>query len=446
MTTHKRVNIEDFFNSLPQSDREYLASSGLGKTTGSDFQKFVDENPAEVRPTIEQVFDKGLSRYVIDKFKKETAKFCKRMFIRKSGNKTCQLHSKVLRKQFGNNDNGFKLRDLLLIVVDKGYIAGGFNGRDPECKKYRLDMNNFNRLCLLSGITLQSVKEEIEKDIRTEYFDELSSGVFKHKSIDGDFRQYHPLQAEPSEERNKVLYEFGFMGEIDISNCAPSMLYNYASHLNPAYTKYKTELINYMTDTTTWRVDVANEVKSTYLALTDKPDTDIDFEAVVKSVINKRLHGATLFIDINNSIWTETCDQDQHLFYSIKNNVKLTKVLDQIINCVDLSKKDFKEKHRYLFDTSIVVGSDDDNVKSRLAKEQKETRVAKNKRGRTTYLMYTHYEAQVREFIIHYLEEQGIRYFNLHDGLFVTKQVDISILEEQIKEKLKIDVKLKMKM
>jgi hypothetical protein len=337
----------------------------------------------------------------------------------KTNSKVFQFPSLELQALFGRNEFGFNLSKSLLIIEDGTWNFNPDRG-DKRCKTFSVNLMNFFALSNKIGYTLSEALTDGIKEVATTHHEELMTGNFKYQTV--HYRQYHPIIRMNRLKRDRLMYEHGYKFEIDGCAFAPSVITAVAKKYGHKIPKRLTKFIANPRQT---RKDMASEL-------------DVPVE-VVKLAINAVIHGAQIRAKNRTATFTEI---DDHSFLVSYTNAQsgLMEICGSESVFYRLTRKggSFRKFNSDLSNLFHKIDKDgeilvpDDFTK-------------KLNRGRKTYLLYSRYEQQIQNLIQQEVNSIGERTMMVHDGAYLSSQIDVNKLQKCVMDELGIDVRFEIK-
>lgn len=323
-----------------------------------------------------------------------------------------------LRKVFGRNKFGIDLSKMLLVIEDGTWNFNPDRG-EARTKSFTLDLSQFFALSARSGQTLKRSLEEAVKPLGIDFESELRTGEFTYTRT--HYRKYNPLIVLPKLQRDELMVQHGYKFEIDAAAFAPSLLSSLAKMHGMALPRV---LINFLADPRKFRRTVAEQ-------------TGLPVQ-VVKECINAVLHGAKTEVVKEFDYYYQ---EDGSFIATGKfKKFALLKICGSEANYLKLKRNDlfsgltdsFLQLVQFLDEKGEVLVPDDFDKKLKL--------------GQKTYLIYTRYEEQIQEVLQDEVDELGERCLMVHDGAYLSAEIEVEKLTKLVQQKLGIDVQFELKL
>lgn len=322
------------------------------------------------------------------------------------------VSARKLMKIFGQNKFGKDLSKMLLVIEDGTWNFNPERGEN-RTKSFTLDLSRFFELSTRSGQTLKKSLEEAVKPLGIDFESELRTGRFTYTRT--HYRKYNQLIVLPKLQRDELMMSHGYQYEIDACAFAPSLLSEVAQlhgMVLPAV------LRKFLDDPRRFRVEVAGQ-------------TGLPVQ-VVKESINAVLHGAKTEVvkefdysyqEDGSFIATgkfkkfallRICGSEAN-YLKLKRNVLFTGLTNSFLQLV-----------QFLDEKGEVLVPDDFDKKLKL--------------GQKTYLIYTRYEEQIQEVLQEEIDKLGERCLMVHDGAYLSAEIEVDKLTKLVQQKLGIRV------
>ncbi len=312
-----------------------------------------------------------------------------RRLIKSSGK---EIHSDQIRELFGANEIGKRIAKWIL------FAEKSWSNEQKKAIRYFLNFKNYEILLSRLNISDDLIKNKEAAKIYQKFETELISGVFQYSRK--DFRTYHDLQNIKSEIRDVVFKSAGYKFEVDISGCAWAMI----RHLG-----HRSKLSN---------MDALDrfcckETKSVMMAQW-KVKLNLPMKAV-KRLLLALLHGAK--IGKKGEVFA-ILGFDEYRLEQLRKLKQLRRLIVLVKSIIRFHRKQLCEELGINGSVSI---------------------------GKLCFLIYTKFEDQVvRSSWNEYFKMNGIRNFVVHDGCYISEEVDVIELQRYVFEKTGIDVDIEI--
>jgi hypothetical protein len=311
--------------------------------------------------------------------------------------------SRYIDRYFGMSTNPLSkyLRDALLICTDDFYR---FNSENNKCKEYRLNENGLRALCENLNFNTTIIYPSVIQVAKEDHSAELASGDFVYK--DQSSRLWHPLQRYRKQYRTQVLCDSGYEHDYDIETCAPTLIHQFAQQCG--MDEYCFAIHKYLNEKTQIREQLA---------------VALDLEsAAIKEVINALFAGAIISRHEESDISHILAGDSARIEY-LKQDAFIQELVSDIKKCW----------------TAII---DSDKIaRRRNTQTNRLIRVScKNK-----WHVYFELERVVIDSVRTYLDQNGMRYFLIHDGWTCENELDLNELELHVKNTTGYSIKFEHK-